>query len=216
MNSKIYIGEVTHARLAPVKHSFCYPVYFYAFDLEELSELARQTLLPRFNSVYPLNLLLFGIASVGCYLAARQVPFNAGEILWEWRQSLYLLTLYLLHAVPFFFAANGIALALSRYREAVSLTYAADLLGAGIGALAVIALLFLMLPHSALKVIAMLGLLAALVAAHELPGSRRRTRQLAATGTLALQGTQPDTAHHRNRGCGDALQSAGPDQRRDQ
>ena len=153
--------------------------------------LARQTLLPRFNSVYPLNLLLFGIASVGCYLAAQQVPFNAGEILWEWRQSLYLLTLYLLHAVPFFFAANGIALALSRYREAVSLTYAADLLGAGIGALAVIALLFLKLPHSALKVIAMLGLLAALVAAHELPGSRRRTWQAIVLPVMALLVVMP-------------------------
>ena len=58
--------------------------------------LARQWLLPRFNTVFPLTLLLFGIASVGCYLVARQVPFNAEEILWEWRQSLYLLALYLL------------------------------------------------------------------------------------------------------------------------
>ena len=127
--------------------------------------LAHRLLLPRFNTVYPLNLLLFGIASVGCYLAAQQVPFNAEEILWEWRQSLYLLALYLLHAVPFFFAANGIALALARYRDAVSLTYAADLLGAGLGGLTVIALLFLLLPHTALKVIAMLGLLAALLPA---------------------------------------------------
>ena len=108
--------------------------------------VTRQWLLPRFNTVFPLTLLLFGIASVGCYLVARQVPFNAEEILWEWRQSLYLLALYLLHAVPFFFAANGIALALARYRDAVSLTYAADLLGAGLGGLTVIALLFLLLP----------------------------------------------------------------------
>jgi len=41
MNSKIYLGEVTHARLSPVKHSFRYPVYFYAFALEELPELAQ-------------------------------------------------------------------------------------------------------------------------------------------------------------------------------
>jgi spermidine synthase len=153
--------------------------------------LARQSLLPRFNTVYPLNLLLFGIASVGCYLAAQQVPFNADEILWEWRQSLYLLALYLLHAVPFFFAANGIALALSRYRDAVSLTYAADLLGAGAGGLTVIALLFLLLPHTALKVIAVLGLLAALVAAYEIPGSRRRTWLAIALPAMVLLAAVP-------------------------
>ena len=155
--------------------------------------LTRQTLLPRFNTIYPLNLLLFGIASVCCYLVARHVPFNAGEILWEWRQSLYLLTLYLLHAVPFFFAANGIALALSRYRDAISLTYAADLLGAGIGGLVVIALLFLMLPHSALKAIAMLGLLAALVAVYELSGSRKRSWQAIIVPVMVLLAAMPGT-----------------------
>ena len=153
--------------------------------------LARQWLLPRFNTVVPLNLMLFGIASVCCYLAARQVPFNAGEILWEWRQSLYLLALYLLHAVPFFFAANGIALALSRYRDAVSLTYAADLLGAGLGGLSIIALLFLLLPHTALKLIAMLGLLAALVAVYEIPVSRRRTWQAVVLPVIVLLAVIP-------------------------
>ncbi len=153
--------------------------------------LARQALLPRFNTVYPLNLLLFGLASVGCYLAAQQVPFNAEEILWEWRQSLYLLALYLLHAVPFFFAANGIALALSRYRDAVSLTYAADLLGAGVGGLTVIALLFMLLPHTAMKVIAVLGLLAALVAVYEIPASRRRRWQAVALPAIVLLAAMP-------------------------
>ena len=43
MKSKIYQGEVTHARMLPVKHSFRYPVYFYAFDIDELPELARQS-----------------------------------------------------------------------------------------------------------------------------------------------------------------------------
>ena len=56
MNSKIYIGEVTHARLSPVKHSFRYPVYFYAFDLAELSELARQTMLFGYNQRRPVAL----------------------------------------------------------------------------------------------------------------------------------------------------------------
>lgn len=54
MNSKIYLGEVTHARLSPVKHSFRYPVYFYAFDLDDLTELARQTVLFGYNQRRPV------------------------------------------------------------------------------------------------------------------------------------------------------------------
>ena len=54
MNSKIYLGEVTHARLSPVKHSFRYPVYFYAFQLEDLPELAKQTMLFGYNQRRPV------------------------------------------------------------------------------------------------------------------------------------------------------------------
>ena len=54
MNSKIYLGEVTHARLSPVKHSFRYPVYFYAFALDELPALARQTVLFGYNKRRPV------------------------------------------------------------------------------------------------------------------------------------------------------------------
>ena len=54
MNSLIYQGEVSHARLAPVKHSFRYPVYFFAFDINELPELARQNPLFGYNQLRPV------------------------------------------------------------------------------------------------------------------------------------------------------------------
>ena len=54
MNSLIYQGEVSHARLTPVEHSFRYPVYFYAFDLDELPELARQNPLFGYNQLRPV------------------------------------------------------------------------------------------------------------------------------------------------------------------
>jgi len=54
MNSRIYLGEVSHTRLAPLRHSFRYPVYFYAFDLEELPEFARQTPLFGYNQLRPV------------------------------------------------------------------------------------------------------------------------------------------------------------------
>ncbi len=39
MNSCIYRGRVTHARLAPERHAFSYPVYFFGLDLDELPAL---------------------------------------------------------------------------------------------------------------------------------------------------------------------------------
>ena len=54
MNSMIYQGEVKHARLSPVQHNFRYPVYFYAFDLDELPELARSNPLFGYNQLRPV------------------------------------------------------------------------------------------------------------------------------------------------------------------
>lgn len=54
MKSLIYQGTVSHARLAPQPHSFCYPVYFYAFDLDELPELARENPLFGYNQRRPV------------------------------------------------------------------------------------------------------------------------------------------------------------------
>jgi cyclopropane-fatty-acyl-phospholipid synthase len=42
MKSRIYHGQVMHARVHPVRHHFRYPVYTYAFDLDELPELHRK------------------------------------------------------------------------------------------------------------------------------------------------------------------------------
>ena len=54
MNSKIYFGEVVHSRLVPVEHKFRYPVYFYAFELDELEELARDNPLFGYNQLRPV------------------------------------------------------------------------------------------------------------------------------------------------------------------
>ncbi|MGD2113189.1 MAG: SAM-dependent methyltransferase, partial [Gammaproteobacteria bacterium] len=153
--------------------------------------LARARLLARFAPAYWLNLILFGLSAVACYLLAQQVPFNAEEVLWDWHQPLWLLAIYLLLALPFFFAANAIALALSRYPAALARVYAADLLGAGLGALAVLVLLFWVFPGTALQALGVLGALAALVAARELrlPGRRwQGGALLCAAVLLALPG----------------------------
>ncbi|MGR9100782.1 MAG: spermidine synthase, partial [Gammaproteobacteria bacterium] len=72
----------------------------------------------------------------------------------------YLFCLYLLLALPFFFAANAVGSAIYRFRERLSLVYAADLAGAGAGSLLIVFLLFHLFPGQALLVLSLLGLLA--------------------------------------------------------
>jgi len=69
MNSRIYTGEIFHARLMPVRHEFTYPVYFYVFDLDELQLLDQRIpffSLNRFNlvSLYERDYLSAGGGSI--------------------------------------------------------------------------------------------------------------------------------------------------------
>jgi hypothetical protein len=130
--------------------------------------LLQRPLLQRFAASYIINLVLFGISAVGSFLLAQHIPFNAEEVLWDARQTVWLLCNYLLLAVPFFFVANAIGLALIHYRARLSRIYAADLLGAGLGSIGILALLFAVLPLQALTVLGLLGIGAALLAAWEL------------------------------------------------
>ena len=59
--------------------------------------LTKERLLRHFPVVYVTNLLLFGLSTVLCFLAALQVPFNPVEFLWDPRQSLNLLLVWPLH-----------------------------------------------------------------------------------------------------------------------
>ena len=54
MNSRIYTGEVVHARFSPVYHRFRYPFYCYAFDIDELEQLDRQIWLFGHNRLRPV------------------------------------------------------------------------------------------------------------------------------------------------------------------
>ena len=110
----------------------------------------RQKLLRRFPMAFITNILLFGITIVACYLGGQHLLFNPDEMLWDNREWLKLFALYLVLALPFFFAANCIALAFSRYRQRISEIYAADLFGAGLGSFFVIGLLFLFFPNKLL------------------------------------------------------------------
>ncbi len=129
--------------------------------------LFQKRLLQWFRFYYLTNIVLFGLTSLLCFLVAQQWSFHPEELLFSVGQWRNLVFIYLSLAVPFFFAANAIGLALICYREQLSKLYAADLIGAGLGSLAIILVLFFVFPDTALRFISLLGLMAALIAAVE-------------------------------------------------
>jgi hypothetical protein len=128
----------------------------------------KQRLINNFNHIYVLCLVLFALTSVGCYMLAQQIPFNAEEILWDTRQVVYLGIMFLLLTIPFFLAASAICLSFIQYEEIVPRIYAADLFGAGIGSLSILVLLYFLFPQWILIVIGVSGLAAVVLASFEL------------------------------------------------
>ncbi len=129
--------------------------------------LAREQLLKYFPYAYVANIALFGLSTILCFIVAQQIPFNPLELLWERAQLFWLFGLYLLLALPFFFAANAIGLAFIHHKTDISRLYGADLFGAGLGSLGILILFYLFFPESILQLIAFLGLLSAVIAARE-------------------------------------------------
>jgi len=128
----------------------------------------RSRLVQHFTALFISCVALFGISAIVCFVLAQQIPFNAEEIFWDWRQLYYLSGIFLLLTLPFFFAATGICLTFMQYGQQVSRVYAVDLLGAGIGSVGVVFLLIVFFPQNALIVVGSLGLVAALLASLEL------------------------------------------------
>ena len=129
--------------------------------------LFRRKLEGHFFAAYLFNAVMFGVTAVLCFLLAQAVPFNALEVLWDPRQPLWLMLIFLLLFIPFFCAANCICLAFSNCSAQLHKVYCFDLLGAGCGAAAIIGLLFIVSPATALQTVGALGLLSAAVACWE-------------------------------------------------
>lgn len=149
--------------------------------------LTQARLLANYRLALLANLALFGLSALPVFLLAQRVPFNPQELLWSWRQPLWLMLVYLLLSLPLFFAANAIALTLAGFCDRLSRVYAVDLVGAGIGSLGVILLLYAAAPLAALVVVSGLGLACVALAAWELrmPG-RLRLAAGAVAGILGM------------------------------
>jgi SAM-dependent methyltransferase len=123
--------------------------------------LAGRRVLPRFHAAFAISASLFAIAVPACWAVAQRLPFNGLALVWSPAELVWLAGLFLLLALPFFFAAACFGLAFMHARERIGGLYAADLLGAGAGAAAATALLFLLAPEDALRVAAVAGAAAA-------------------------------------------------------
>ena len=125
---------------------------------------ARRFLLPRFGLSFAGLAAAFGVTAIGCSALAWRAPFNPLEIIWDWRQQLYLGAMYLTLAVPFFAAASAIGLSLSSRPAPIAAVYRADLVGAGVGAPAVVLAMFVLPPEDCLRLLAAAGFLSAALA----------------------------------------------------
>lgn len=135
--------------------------------------LMQRTITPRFAAVFVTGALLFGVSAIACFALAQRVAFNPLEILWEPRQALRLLLIYLLLFVPFFCAATCVCLTFTRFHHQVHRIYSFDILGAGIGCIAIIVALFGLTPVNALRLVGSAGLAAAALASIECHWHRR-------------------------------------------
>jgi hypothetical protein len=97
--------------------------------------------------------LLFGLSIVLSFLTQLALPF-VGK--WSIEGVYSVVTLYLVIAVPFVFSGVFVCLALTRFPRQISRLYAADLVGAAVGAVALVWLLEVMDAPSAVVVVAAL------------------------------------------------------------
>ena len=146
--------------------------------------MLKHALEPRFEIAFATSSLLFSTTMVIAFVAGQHVSFNALEIVWDATQFLKLMLVYLIFLVPFFFAACCVGLALACRAGAIHRIYFFDLCGAGIGAIMIIALLFVLAPQMALLVLAVLPLAGSIL----LLGYRYRSVTLAHVLWLATLG----------------------------
>lgn len=130
----------------------------------------------------------FALTSVVCFWLMQRVPFAPFSVLSDPMQFLWTPLYLLLIATPFFWAGLGIGLLLTRGKEAVNRLYAWDLVGAGLGCLAVVVTIPIFAGSGSVVMAAAVGAVSAIVFA--LP-NHRIGAAVAALVALGLVFTAP-------------------------
>jgi SAM-dependent methyltransferase len=160
--------------------------------------ICQRTLLPRFEAVFVGAAAAFGVTALATFLLAQRVAFNPLEMLWDPAQPLRLLAIYALLSIPFLCAATCICLSFARFAFEPHRIYSYDILGAGVGCLAILGALFVTTPPRALQWIGALGLLAAALAGYSFRMRRHwvPAALLAGAAVLAFGPAAPWTVLH--------------------
>ena len=79
----------------------------------------------------------FSVTTLAAYWSSNIIPFDPARIIWDRYQWIYLLGYYGVLAIPFFFAGLILALVYTCKAQAISRLYACDLVGAGLGCIAI-------------------------------------------------------------------------------
>jgi spermidine synthase len=122
--------------------------------------LWQHRVVPRYTPIFAGAAALFALSAPASFLAAQSLPFNALAIVWDPGQLLYLLAMYLLLVVPFFCGATCVGLAFVCHGDKIGRLYAFNLIGSAVGALGIVAVLFVLPASDALRLIAALGFIA--------------------------------------------------------
>jgi spermidine synthase len=130
--------------------------------------LLKDKIASHFSFVYVMAAIGVVFLMPLSFLLAQQVPFNPLELLWDKSQLVKLLTIYLLMMLPFFCGGFSIGLIFFCFGTQAGRIYATDILGAGIGSISVIGLLFLLPPSKVLIALTALALFATAIAIVEL------------------------------------------------
>lgn len=154
--------------------------------------LAGERLKQHFAAAFIVHAALFAILAPLCFALAQSLPFNPLELAWEPANWLRFGAIFLLLSLPFLVAANAIALALWQNPDRIHRIYAADLAGAGGGAIAIVVVLFWLPPDNALRGIAAIGLICTLVAAWQTGQHRGMSLIIAMAGLCTLWLLPPD------------------------
>ncbi|MGK9232962.1 hypothetical protein KXS07_15020 [Inquilinus limosus] len=146
---------------------------------------AKDLLARQFTAAFAGFGVLFAVSAVGCFILAQRVPFNPLEVIWDAGQQVRLAQIQLLLALPFFAVGAAIGLAFIHSADRIASLYRADLLGAGLGAMLIVALLFVAWPQDCLRLVGGLGFAAAAFAAWA-GAARRWAIALAAFGAISI------------------------------
>ncbi len=127
--------------------------------------LFGQRLKHHFDAAFVGGSMLFGVSSLACVVIAQRLPFDPLALTWDGQQILYLAGTFLVLALPFFAAASCIGLALWRFPDQIPRLYGYDLIGAGLGAVALMLALALLAPADTLLAVCIAGLAVAVITA---------------------------------------------------